>query len=110
MPISTILRWLKISISKEKLESLDISFHLDEIETKIYRFLERNAREAFTTMDMFVTMVRKGWFSANVSEPLTNENYSKHPFYYMVRKKVEAMVNDGKISGKYHQGKFYYTV
>ena len=104
------MRWDNISILREKFECLDISFYLAEIEAKIYGFLEKNAHEAFTMPDMFIVMVRKGWFSVNVSEPLNNGNHANHPFYQVVQKKVEAMVNDGKISGMCHQGKFYYAV
>ena len=99
-----------MSISREKLENLDITLYLDEIEAKIYSFLERNAQDAYTMLDMFIAMVRKGWFRVNFSEPLSSGNYSNHPFYHIVQKKVEAMVNDGKISGKCHQGTFYYAV
>ena len=110
MPFSSILRWFKASISKEKLESLDITFYLDEIEAIVYSFLEKNLDKAFTITDMFQAMVHEGRFAINFSEASINNDHSIHPFYHLVRKKVEAMVNEGNISGRYSQGKFYYTV
>ncbi len=104
------MRWFLISIHKEEFDKLDITFHLDEIEAKIYGFLEQNVNKAFSMFEIYINAFVDEMFRKDLRKLYCDEDYIDHPLYQTIQKKGEKMVKEGKIAGKYHQGKYYYTV
>ncbi len=104
------MRWFLISIHKEEFDKLDITFHLDEIEAKIYGFLEQNVNKAFSMFEIYIRAFVDEMFRKDLRKLYSDEDYIDHPLYQTIQKKTEKMVKEEKIAGKYHQGKYYYTV
>ena len=104
------MRWFSISIHKDKFDELDITFHLDETEAKIYGFLEQNIERAFTLFEIYIKSFVDEFLREQIREDCEAEDYIDHPLYQTIQKKAEKMVKEGKIAGKYHQGKYYYTL
>ncbi len=89
---------------------MDITIHLDETEAKIYGFLEQNVNKAFSMFEIYINAFVDELFRKNFRNDLCGEDYIKHPLYQTIQKKAEQMVKEEKIEGRYHQGKYYYTV
>ncbi len=85
---------------------MDITIHLDEIEAKIYGFLEQNINKAFSMFEIYINAFVDELFRND----LCGEDYIDHPLYQNIQKRAEQMVKEEKIEGRYHQGKYYYTV
>lgn len=89
---------------------MDITFYLDEIEAKIYGFLEKNANKAYTMFEIYLNMFVDDLFREEFRDNDESEDYEGHPLYQSIQKRLEKMVSEEKIAGKYYKGKFYYAL
>ncbi len=53
---------------------------------------------------------RDDLFKEQIRNTLEEGDYINHPLYQVLQKKIEGMVKDGKIAGRYQKDKFFYAV
>jgi len=83
---------------------LEVSFHLDEIEAKIYGFLKNDANRAFTLFEIYLHVFVDETSREEFRNNLSGEDYLDHPLYQNIRERVEMIVKEGKIASYFIRG------
>ena len=97
-----------MSISKKKFDMLEQTIVLDEIEAKIYGFLEKNIERAYTFLEIYLNLcVDELWHEEFREDDLS---LLEHPKYLALLDKIKIMEKEGKTAGRYHKGKYYYAL
>ena len=68
-----------------------------------------NADKAFTLFEIYLNAFVEKMFKEEIRSTLDEDDYIDHTLYQILQKKIEGMVKDGKIAGRYKKGKFFYA-
>ena len=87
-----------------------MTFHLDEMEAKVYRFLETHADNAYTAFHIFIMACVEPLPFKLVLDEENVEQYLRDPRFQAIQQAVNRMERDNIIAGRYYQGNYYYAL
>jgi hypothetical protein len=106
---SLIFKGIDFLINKNSL----INYHMEEIDAKIYNYLEENTDKDNSLSDIYINVfVAAGYWRDRLLKDKDQDKhlYIDHPLYRIAVRRLERMVKEKMITRRSHERMFYYKI